>query len=586
MKKERKFFTKVRDAIALPNLIEVQLDSYSWFFKHGLRELFDEISPIKDFIGRDLELSFGEYAMDKPKFDEVTARERNVTHEASLRVKAKLTNIRTKECREQEVYLGDFPLMTPRGTFVINGVERVVVSQLVRSAGILFSGQMVDNKYNYSAQVIPNRGAWLEFEVDQRGVIWVRIDRKRKIAATSMLRAFGFGTTEQILETFKDLDEAGLEYIQNTLRKDIATSEEEGLIEVYKKIRPGDLATVDNAKQLIYATFFNFDRYDFGRPGRYKIKQRLDLDFGDDKASRILHKEDVIAVIKELIRLTQTQDLPDDIDHLSNRRVRGIGEQLQNRLRIGLARMERIVKDRMSTSNVKSVTPGQLINARPVDGVIKEFFMTSQLSQFMEQINPLAELGHKRRLSVLGTGGLSRERAGFEVRDVHTTYYSRICPIATPEGPNIGLVGHLASYARINEYGFIEAPYRKVLREVPNNGAAIVNKIIGEDILDGKKIVAKAGERATDKLAKELAKIKELEVRQSSPWLPKKPCIWMLLWRKKVFLFRPRLNWMKRVILLKKLLRPEFMASRALFHLARWTIWMFPLVKLSVSPLL
>ncbi len=508
MKKERKFFTKVRDVIELPNLIEVQLDSYGWFFKHGLRELFDEISPIKDFIGRDLELSFGEYALDKPKFDEVTARERNVTFEASLRAKAKLVNVRTKECREQEVFLGDFPLMTPRGTFVINGVERVVVSQLVRSAGILFSGQRAGEKWSYNAQIIPNRGAWLEFQIDQKGTVWVRIDRKRKVAATSMLRAFGYGTTGQILDLFKDLDEDGLEYINNTLRKDLAESEEEGLIEVYKKIRPGDLATVDNARQLIYATFFNFDRYDFGRPGRYKIEKRLGLKFSDNKEGRVLHKEDIIAVIHELIRLTQTQELPDDIDHLSNRRVRGIGEQLQNRLRIGLARMERIVKDRMSTSNIKAVTPGQLINARPVDGVTKEFFMTSQLSQFMEQINPLAELGHKRRLSVLGTGGLSRERAGFEVRDVHTTYYSRICPIATPEGPNIGLVGHLASYARINEYGFIEAPYRKILREVPNDGKAIVDKIIGEDIFDGRKVVVKAGERVDQKLAQNLSKLK------------------------------------------------------------------------------
>jgi DNA-directed RNA polymerase subunit beta len=513
MKQERKFFTKIKDATPLPDLIELQKSSYKWLFDEGLSDLFNEISPIKDFIGRDLELSFGEYALDKPKFDEILAKERNVTHEASLRVKIKLLNKKTKEVQEQEVFLGDFPLMTDRGTFIINGVERVVVSQLIRSPGIFFTTvKQVGDFSLYGAKIIPNRGAWLELESGKNGVIWVRIDRKRKVAATSLLRAFGYGSDEAISNLFKGLDEDSLEYINNTIKKDLSSSEDEGMLEVYKKIRPGDLATVDNAKSLIHAMFFNFDRYDFGRAGRYKIEKRLGLKFEDNKEGRVLKVEDIVASMKEIIRLNLTQEASDDIDHLSNRRVRGVGELLQNRLRIGMARMERIVKDRMSTSNVKVLTPGQLINARPVDGVIKEFFMTSQLSQFMDQTNPLAELAHKRRLSVLGPGGLNRERAGFEVRDVHTTYYGRICPIATSEGPNIGLVGHMSTYAKIDEYGFLKTPYRKIISQVENKPDLITGKVAGSDIKKGGSVIVKAGEIITKELAQKITKLDLLKI--------------------------------------------------------------------------
>jgi DNA-directed RNA polymerase subunit beta len=468
--RERKVFTDVVDAMELPDLIEVQRRSYQWFYDEGIQELFQEVTPIKDFIGRDLELYFDGYYLDEPKFDEKTSRLKNVTYEAPLRVKTRLVNLRSKTVKEQEIYLGDLPIMTPRGTFVINGVERVVVSQLVRSAGAFFTGDVYRGRRYYGAKIIPNRGAWLEFETDPKNVIWVKIDRKRKVAVTALLRAFGVKTDEEIMDMFKDIDTHPTNhYIEATLNKDVSKTEEEGLIEVYKRIRPGDRATADNAKSLIHAMFFNFDRYDLGKVGRYKFNLR----FGDStdpaivnpEGNRIIGKEDLKKIISEIIRLNITQEDPDDVDHLGNRRVRAVGELIQGRFRVGLARMERIIKDRMSTQDIDALTPGRLINARPVIGAIREFFMSSQLSQFMDQTNPLSELEHKRRLSAMGPGGLSRERAGFEVRDVHPTHYGRICPIGTPEGPNIGLIGQLASYAIINDYGFIETPYRKVVKE-------------------------------------------------------------------------------------------------------------------------
>jgi DNA-directed RNA polymerase subunit beta len=505
----RKFFTKFHEAAPLPDLIELQKKSYEWFFKKGLAELFEEISPIKDIMGRDLELSFLDYYLDEPKFDELTSKAKNINFEAPLRVKASLANKKTGELKEQEIYLGDMPLMTDRGTFIINGIERAVVSQLVRSAGVFFTSEIYHGKRYYGAKIIPNRGAWLELETDQSGVIWVKIDRKRKVAVTSLLRAFGYGIDEEILSLFKDVDtHPEINYIKNTLEKDIAHSEEEGLKEVYKRIRPGDLATPDNARSLIYAMFFRFDRYDFSMVGRYKFNQRFGIkeETKDTKENRIFHREDLVTIIKEIIRLNITQDPADDIDHLGNRRIRAVGELVQNRFRIGLARMERIVKDRMSTIDVTALTPNKLINAKPVIGAVKEFFMSSQLSQFMDQTNPLAELEHKRRLSSMGPGGLSRERAGFEVRDVHPTHYSRICPIATPEGPNIGLVGHLSSYARVNEYGFIEAPYRKVIKEVPNDGKSASGEILREDIAG-----QKGGTKITKEIASAFAKDKNLK---------------------------------------------------------------------------
>ncbi len=474
-----RFFGVAPETVVLPDLVQIQRDSYQWFFDSGLRELFQEVSPMKDFAGRDLELWFDDYYFDEPKFDEVTSRAKNVTFEAPLRVKGRITNKRTGETKSQEVYLGDIPLMTPRGTFVINGVERTVVSQLIRSAGVFFTSEYTRGRRFYGAKIIPNRGAWLEFETDLTGVIWVKIDRKRKVAVTSLLRAFGYEKNEDLLQPFRDIDtRPDVRYMEQTLAKDIAHNMDEGLIEVYKRIRPGDLATVDNARSLIHAMFFNYDRYDLGKVGRYKFIQKFkvpgqEIDKARDiesREARILKKEDVVAVVRELIRLNATQEDPDDIDHLGNRRIRAVGELVQNRFRVGLARMERIVKDRMSTMDISALTPAKLINARPVMGAIREFFMSSQLSQFMDQTNPLAELEHKRRLSAMGPGGLSRERAGFDVRDVHPTHYGRICPIATPEGPNIGLVGHLASYARLNEYGFLETPYRKVAKEQGKNG--------------------------------------------------------------------------------------------------------------------
>lgn len=511
----RKFFTKLREVIPLPDLIELQKKSYEWFFKKGLSELFEEISPIRDIMGRDLELYFTDYYLDEPKFDEITSKAKNVNFEAPLRVKVRLTNKKTGELKEQEIYLGDMPLMTDRGTFIINGIERAVVSQLVRSAGVFFTSEMHHGKRFYGAKIIPNRGAWLEIETDQSGVIWVKIDRKRKVAVTSLLRAFGYSIDEEIISLFKDADtDKEISYIKNTLEKDIAHSEDEGLKEVYKRIRPGDLATVDNARSLIYAMFFRFDRYDFSMVGRYKFNQRFGIggEVEDIKENRIFHREDLVTIIKEIIRLNITQEPADDIDHLGNRRIRAVGELVQNRFRIGLARMERIVKDRMSTIDITALTPNKLVNAKPVIGAVKEFFMSSQLSQFMDQTNPLAELEHKRRLSSMGPGGLSRERAGFEVRDVHPTHYSRICPIATPEGPNIGLVGHLSSFARVNEYGFIEAPYRKILREMPNDGKSAIGEILREET---------SGEKAETKITKEvaakLAKDKNLKTIQIKP---------------------------------------------------------------------
>jgi len=489
---KRKSFSEVKEVLAMPDLIEIQKDSYAWFLKEGLAELFDEINPVTDFIGRDLELYFEDYTLDEPKFSEIESREKNITYEASLRVKTRLLNKKTGQAANQEVFLGDFPLMTDKGTFIVNGIERVVVSQLIRSAGVMFTAEFVKGKKCYGAKIIPNRGAWLEIETDSNKVLWVRIDRKRKVAVTSLLRAFGYSSDEDIIKLFKDVDLVKSKdektFIEATIEKDAAKDEAEGLQEVYRRIRPGDLASVENARQLIYSMFFRFDRYDFGRVGRYKLNRRFELDLpASKKEYRILRKEDLVLIIKEVIRLNITKELEDDIDHLGNRRIRAIGGLIQNRFRVGLARMERIIKDRMSTSEITSITPSKLVNARPVIGVVREFFMSSQLSQFMDQTNPLAELEHKRRLSAMGPGGLTRERAGFDVRDVHTTHYGRICPIATPEGPNIGLVGHLASYARLNSYGFLETPYRKVVKD--KKGPKVTDEIVYLDAFEEEKYI-------------------------------------------------------------------------------------------------
>jgi DNA-directed RNA polymerase subunit beta len=460
---KRKFFRKINEVVDPPYLIETQLDSYHWFIKEGLKELLQEVSPIVSFNG-ELELDFFDYYLDKAKYDEETSKKKNVSYEAPLRCKVRFYNKSTKDTKEQEVYFGEFPIMTDRGTFIINGVERVVVSQLIKSPGVFFylSAEKEDHRY-FGAKFIPNRGAWLEIETDNSGVIYVRIDKKRKIAVTSLIRALGYGSDEEILELFKDADTGKTKFIEETIKKDAAKSQAEGFIEIYKRVRPGDMATADNAKQLIEGMFYKFDRYDLGKVGRHKINQRLKVEVPDTVENRVFRADDFILTIKEIVRLNNTaKATPDDIDHLGNRRVRTVGELIQERFRLGFMRLERNVKDRMSTIDPSTATPAQFINTRPLIAVIREFFMSSQLCQFMDQVNPLAELEHKRRLSAMGPGGLTRERAGFEVRDVHHSHYGRICPIQTPEGPNIGLVGHLSIFAKINDYGFLETPYRQV----------------------------------------------------------------------------------------------------------------------------
>ena len=453
---ERKSFAKIDEIMEMLNLIEIQRDSYQWFLDEGLMEMFEEISPISDFTGN-LSLEFVNYSLGEPKYDVDECRERDATYAAPLRVKVRLINKETGEVKEQDVFMGDFPLMTKKGTFIINGAERVIVSQLVRSPGVYYSKTIDQSgKPIFGATIIPNRGAWLEFETDINENIFVRIDRTRKVPVTVLLKALGYSSKGQILEMFHN-DER----IRLTLEKDHTENEAEALIEIYKRLRPGDPPTVENSRSLLNSLFFEHRRYDFAKVGRYKINKKLGLDI--DPKLKTITKEDIIAAIEYLLHLINGEEgyTPDDIDHLGNRRIRSVGELLQNQFRIGLTRMERVIRERMTIQDVEGVTPQGLINIRPVVAAVKEFFGSSQLSQFMDQINPLGELTHKRRLSALGPGGLSRERAGFEVRDVHHSHYGRMCPIETPEGPNIGLINSLSTYARVNQYGFIETPYRR-----------------------------------------------------------------------------------------------------------------------------
>ena len=433
-------------------MVNHQNRSFQWFVEEGLGELLAEISPIDDYTGGKLTLNFKGYHFEAPKMSESEARVNNVSYEAPLKAVVELTNKVTGEVKEQEIYLGDYPWMTSRGTFVINGAERVVVSQLIRSAGVFFTSDQHGANNLYGAKVIPGRGAWLEFETAANGAMYVKIDRKRKIPVTTLLRALGV-TESRMKEAFKHVDTGTTSYLEATLEKDPAKGQNDALIEVYRRLRPGDLATVDNARSLIENMFYNYKRFDFSRVGRYKINKRLNPDIPNTAENRVLHIEDLEAIIAELIRLNNTQDPADDIDSLANRRIKLVGELVQRQFRIGLLRMERNTKDRMSMCDIETVQPAQLINARPVVAAVREFFASSQLSQFMDQINPLSELAHKRRLSSMGPGGLSRERAGFEVRDAHATHYGRICAVETPEGANIGLVLNLANYARVNDYG-------------------------------------------------------------------------------------------------------------------------------------
>jgi len=508
----RTYLNSQNTPLPLPDLIKIQLDSYNWFLEEGLKELFEEVSPIDDFTGKKYELSFKGYKFDQPKVDEELAKEKNLSFEASLKATLELLIKETGEVKTQEIFLGDYPVMTDRGTFIINGVERVVVSQLVRSPGVFFTREGAAEYF--SAKIIPSRGAWLEIETAQNGVMSVKIDRKRKLPVTTLLRAFGFGTDTEIKELFKDVDTGEVKLVEETLAKDPTSSTAEALMEVYRRIRPGDLATVENSKALLDSMFFDFKRYDLSKVGRYKLNKRLGVNIKNDHDGRVLRKEDLIGIIKEVIKLSNSTMPSEDIDHLGNRRLKMVGELIQGRFRVGLLRMERIVKDRMSVADPEAIQPGQLINVRPIVASVKEFYASHQLSQFMDQVNPLAEIVHKRRLNAMGPGGLSRERAGFEVRDVHRTHYGRICPIETPEGPNIGLVSTLATYARVNEYGFVETPYFRVINSVaPKNAAGeIASRILKTK--EG-KVLVKAGDKISLATAKAIEKagIEEVSVK-------------------------------------------------------------------------
>jgi DNA-directed RNA polymerase subunit beta len=506
---QRSSYARTADVLELPNLNKTQLDSFRWFQEEGLREVFDEISPIQDFTGNKLELRFLDYSFGTPKYSEEECRIRDLTFSAPLRVRVQLLIKETGEIKEQEIFLGDFPIMTPNGTFIINGAERVVVSQLVRSPGVYFTLEEdpVSGREMCFGKLIPNRGAWLEFETSNKDVLSVKIDRKRKLPMTTLLRAVGFGTDEELLELFKDVESSnGSNYIAATIERDPTKSCEEAILEFYKRLRPGDPPTEDNARNFLHSLFFNPRRYDLGRVGRYKLNKRLGLQV--PLHTRVLTREDLVEITRQMLLINAGQGTAGDIDHLGNRRVRCVGELVQNQFRIGLLRMERIIKERMSLQDPHSATPSLLVNVRPLVASIREFFGSSQLSQFMDQTNPLAELTHKRRLSALGPGGLSRERAGFDVRDVHHSHYGRICPIETPEGPNIGLIGSLATYAIINEYGFIETPYRRVIREVENSYENLVGRTLREEITDSKgNLVASAGTVVSPELAERLASL-------------------------------------------------------------------------------
>ncbi len=515
----RESFSHIPEVLPLPNLIQTQTDSFNWFVTSGLRELLDEITPITDFTGKNLELHFRDFYFEEPKFSEEECRTRDLTYSKPLKVEVDLVIKETDEVKHQTVFMGDFPWMTEQGTFIINGAERVVVSQLVRSPGVYYtaSEDPSTGRMLYAAKVIPNRGAWLEFETSNKDLLSVKVDRKRKIPVTTLLRAVDISDNAEMLRLFAAADDNPEHpYMSLTLEKDTTATQDEALIEVYKKLRPGDPPTVDNARALVTSLFFNFRRYDLGRVGRYKLNKalgdvarKLKIELPPEESenprdSRVISKNDIVAIVGKLIELNNGRGEPDDIDHLGNRRIRANGELIQNQFRIGLLRMERVVKERMTITDAEQATPNSLVNIRPVVAAMKEFFGGSQLSQFMDQTNPLAELTNKRRLSALGPGGLSRERAGFDVRDVHPSHYGRMCPIETPEGPNIGLIGSLATYGQINRHGFIETPYRVVKKIVSHRDkqADAVGRTLAEDLVpgDGAKAIAKAGTTIDEKL--------------------------------------------------------------------------------------
>ena len=527
---ERRSYARIRNHQPAPPLITVQLESFGWFKKDGLAHLLAEISPIVSF-NKNLELHFLGHRFDEPKYSVDDCHEMDMTYAAPLWVTVRLVNRTTGEIQEQEVFMGDFPIMTDSATFVINGAERVVVSQLIRSPGVYFSvlEERTTGRNMAFAKLIPNRGAWLEFETSKRDLISVKVDRKRKFPVTTLLRAIGYSSDEELRAIFVDADtDEDHPYIATTIEKDPSSNEEDALLDLYRKLRPGDPPTLDNARAYLTGLLFNDRRYDLGRVGRYKLDRKLHLAPGlpgeNDRALEeprpmTLTKEDLARVVEHMIRINNNQAHEDDIDHLGNRRVKTVGELIQNQLRVGLLRMERVVRERMSTREPDQITPLGLINIRPVVAATREFFGGSQLSQFMEQTNPLGELTHKRRLSALGPGGLRRERAGFDVRDVHHSHYGRICPIETPEGPNIGLIGSLATYARVNDYGFIETPYRIVRSRVAGTVEALEGRVPSQDVADAKgKVIAPAGQRLDAKLAAAVAKLGLAEV-QVAPYV-------------------------------------------------------------------
>jgi len=506
----RKSYSRLPQVLDVPNLIEVQLESFRWFQEEGLRRLLKEVSPIKDFTGNRLELSFVGYEFRKPYHDEQGCRQRDLTYSTPLYIRTRLLVKETGEIKEQDLFFGDVPLMTAKGTFITSGAERVVVSQLLRSPGVYFTIEKdaASGRELCFAKLIPTRGGWLGFETSSHDVISVKMDGKRKIPVTTLLRAIGYSSDEQLLGLFSAEDNSAEHgFIQSTMeREPLGRSESEALLDIYRKLRPGDPPSIENAKKLINNLFFDSARYDLGSVGRYKLNKRLGLDI--DLKEQALTKEDIVEIVRRIIMVNNGSDTPDDIDHLGNRRVRTVGELMQNQFRIGLLHLERVARERMSIIAMEAITPSALINIRPVVAAIREFFGSSQLSQFMDQTNPLAELTHKRRLSAIGPGGLSRERAGFDVRDVHFSHYGRICPIETPEGPNIGLIGSLATYARINQYGFIETPYRKVVTELSNIDGKLVDKTIREAVVDDEgKTMVKAETIITPKLATNLSRL-------------------------------------------------------------------------------
>jgi DNA-directed RNA polymerase subunit beta len=492
--RDRRTFAKLSEVLPPPNLISVQKESFDWFLDSGLGETLRDISPIEDFTGN-LALQFLSHRFENPKFDEDECKEKDMTFSRPLFVTAAFMNKETGEIKEQTVFMGDFPMMTGKGTFIINGTERVVVSQLVRSPGVYFDKSIdkTSDKDIFTCKIIPGRGAWLEFETDKKDTVGVRIDRKRRQNVTVLLKALGYGSDDDILALFD-----GAESIALTLEKDTIQSEEDALIDIYRKLRPGEPPTVESARNLLENLFFNPKRYDLGKVGRYKVNKKLGFKTDEktlEEFGLVLRNEDILETIRYLVELHagNSEYETDDIDHFGNRRIRPVGELIQNQIRVGLSRMERVVRERMTTQDVEAITPQTLINIRPVVASIKEFFGSSQLSQFMDQTNPLAGLTHKRRLSALGPGGLSRERAGFEVRDVHSSHYGRMCPIETPEGPNIGLIGSLSTYARLNRYGFIETPYRKV---ADSKVTTKIEYLTADE--EGRKIIAQANAELDD----------------------------------------------------------------------------------------